>query len=102
MAPLGDTPQEKRKKKSTEEKLDQLIKAVKDVGFRSVNDFILMYYQSVQGVQSLCAQEDKSYGPAKILDVWTGNVPNGLENALNMALINKASEIVVQEVRRVA
>ena len=102
MAPLGDTPQEKRKKKSTEEKLDQSIKAVKDVGFRSVNDFILMYYQSVQGVQSLCAQEDKSYGPAKILDMWTGNVPNGSENALNMALINKASEIVVQEVRRVA
>ena len=61
-----------------------------------------MYYQSVQGVQSLRAQEDKSYSPVKILDVWTGNVPNGSENALNMALINKASEIVVQEVRRVA
>ena len=42
MARLGDKPQEKRKKKSIEEKLDQSIKAVKDVGFRSVNDFILM------------------------------------------------------------
>jgi hypothetical protein len=100
MARLGDKPQEKRKKKLTEEKLDQMIIAVKDIGFHSMNDFILAYYQSVQGIQSLHAQEDKSYGPAKILDIWTGNVPNGSESALNMAFINKASEIVVQEVRK--
>lgn len=102
MARLGDKPQEKRKKKSTEEKLDQMIKAVKGIGFRSVNDFILAYYQSVQGIQSLRAQEDKLYGPAKILDMWSGNVPNGSENVLNMAFINKATEIVVQEVRKAA
>lgn len=67
-----------------------------------MNDFILAYYQSIQGIQSLCTQEDKSYGPAKILDVWTGNVPNGSENMLNMAFINKATEIMIQEVRKAA
>ena len=90
----------KKTKKSTNDKLEEAIKTLKTIGFRSSNDFVLAYYNSVLGIQSLCAQEDKSYGPTKILDTWTRNVPNSSEDTLNMAIINKASEILVEESRK--
>lgn len=90
----------KKTKKSTDDKLKEAIKSLKNIGFRSTNDFVLAYYDSVLGIQSLRAQEDKSYGPTKILDTWTRNVPNGSEDTLNMAIINKTSEILVKEARK--
>lgn len=89
----------KRTKKSTNDKLEEAIKSLKTIGFRTTNDFILAYYDSVLWIQSLRAQQDRSYGPTKILDSWTRNVPNGSEDTLNMAIISKASEILVKEAR---
>ena len=73
---------------------------MKTAGFRSPNTFILKYYDSVEGIQSLRAQKDKSYGPSNILDAWTRNVPKNSRDTLNMAIINKASEILVKEARK--
>jgi hypothetical protein len=84
MPRLREEPLKKRAKISTKVKLEE---AIKSAGFRSPNDFILKYYESVQGIQSLRAQEDKSYGPTKMLDAWTRNVPKGSEDILNMAII---------------
>ena len=90
----------KKTKKSTDDKLGEAIKSLKTIGFRSSNDFILAYYDLALGIQSLRAQEDSSYGPMKILDAWTRNVPNGSKDTLNMAIINKASEILIKETRK--
>ena len=90
------------KKKSTDDKLTASIKGMKKIGFRSINDFIIAYYSSTHGAQSLRSQEGKSYGPAKILDAWTANVPNGAEEALHMSIVNKTSEILLREAKRAA
>jgi hypothetical protein len=54
-------------------------------------------YDSEHAVQSLRAQDGKSYTPTKILDSWTQHVPSGSKNVLNMAITHKAIEIMTEE-----
>lgn len=92
--------QPQKTKKAPDDKLVASIEAIKKNGFRSTNDFIITYYNSVHGAQSLRIQDGKSYGPVKILDAWCRNVPSNAAEALNLAIINKTSEILLKEAKR--
>ncbi|KAF8070439.1 hypothetical protein FPV67DRAFT_1487410 [Lyophyllum atratum] len=84
-------------KKSTGSKLSDAINAIRSSGFRSTNHFIQKFYDSEHAVQSLRHQEGKSYGPAKLMDLWTQSVPSGSEHELHLAITRKAAQIMVKE-----
>jgi len=50
-----------------------------------------------RAVQSLRAQDGKSYTPANIMDSWTQRVPDGSKAALNLAITQQAIEIMTDE-----
>ncbi|KAG6808046.1 hypothetical protein H0H92_005591 [Tricholoma furcatifolium] len=84
--------------KQTDRKLSQAISSIKEKGFRSPNDFIESFYNSPDHMaQSLRYQENKSYSPARILDLWTTHVPPGSESErqLHLTITRKAAEIMV-------
>ena len=94
---MGRSAQRVRKNTTTEEKVEKAITAINDIGFRSTNQFIEAYYNSEHTVQSLRAQNTKSYTPMKIMDSWTQHVPDGSRDILNMAITHKAIEIMTEE-----
>ncbi|KAG6835249.1 hypothetical protein H0H93_003482 [Arthromyces matolae] len=84
-------------RQSKEEKLTKSVAAIKKIGFRSINDFVESYYDSEHAVQSLRYQDGMAYGPAKLMDSWTQNVPPASRKHLNLAITRKSAEIMVQE-----
>lgn len=71
---------------------------VKASGWRSMNDFIVDFFNSSEGAPSLRYIEGKTYGPARILNAWTISVPsNESRSALNESITKKAAEILVAE-----
>lgn len=95
MARLGTVKKKGRKgKKATKVEEDPILNAlnaVKDCGFRSLNDFLLAYFTSIHGAQSLRVQPDASYGPAAILDSWCSCVPASARDTLHTVIIDKAT-----------
>ena len=84
---------------SLELKLKKSVKALKSLGWRSINEFVEQTYNNEDmAAQSLRFREDSSYAPEAILTAWLARVPSEAARAeLNMAITRKAATIMVDE-----
>lgn len=97
---IGSTSPQKKGEKTIDKKLALAITSIKEAGCRSLNEFMLAFYNSQHASQSLKAQEGKAYSPGRIMDAWFDNATPDARKALQDKVMWTAATIVKQEMQQ--
>lgn len=88
------------------EKIQAVLQAVKDNNWRSLNEFLLAYYNSKdvniaqQAGRNIAYTDKKRFAPEQLIDSWLSSSHGETKRQLELTITRKAAGILVQESTR--